>query len=75
LYRHGLTTQAHGLWLLVLLQIITGISNAVLGWPLLAALLHTGSAAGLLLLISWALGITESRPSGHIAATFSRPDL
>jgi cytochrome c oxidase assembly protein subunit 15 len=57
------------------LQIITGISNAVLGWPLLAALLHTGSAAGLLLLISWALGITESRPSGHIPATFSRPDL
>jgi cytochrome c oxidase assembly protein subunit 15 len=75
LYRHGLTTQARGLWLLVLLQIITGISNAVLGWPLLAALLHTGSAAGLLLLISWALGITESRPKGHIAATFSRPDL
>jgi cytochrome c oxidase assembly protein subunit 15 len=60
---------------LVLLQIITGISNAVLGWPLLAALLHTGSAAGLLLLISWALGITESRPKGHIAETFSRPDL
>jgi cytochrome c oxidase assembly protein subunit 15 len=75
LYRHGLSTQARGLWLLVLLQFITGISNAVLGWPLLAALLHTASAAGLLLLLSWALGISESRPSGHIATTFSRPDL
>ena len=75
LYRHGLDTQARGLWLLVLLQFITGISNAVLGWPLLAALLHTASAAGLLLLLSWALGISESRPSGHIAATFSRPVL
>jgi cytochrome c oxidase assembly protein subunit 15 len=75
LYRHGLNTQAHGLWLLVLLQFITGISNAVLGWPLLAALLHTASAAGLLLLLSWSLAITESRPSGHIAATFSRPVL
>jgi cytochrome c oxidase assembly protein subunit 15 len=58
-----------------LLQFITGISNAVLGWPLLAALLHTASAAGLLLLLSWALGISESRPSGHIDTTFSRPDL
>ena len=75
LYRHGLDTQARGLWLLVLLQFITGISNAVLGWPLLAALLHTASAAGLLLLLSWALGISESRSSGHIAATFSRPVL
>ena len=75
LYRHGLDTQARGLWLLVLLQFITGISNAVLGWPLLAALLHTASAAGLLLLLSWALGISESRPSGHIAATFFRPVL
>ncbi|NBW53709.1 MAG: heme A synthase [Betaproteobacteria bacterium] len=75
LYGHGLHTQARGLWLLVLLQFITGISNAVLGWPLLAALLHTASAAGLLLLLSWSLAITESRPSGHIAATFSRPLL
>jgi heme a synthase len=75
LYRHGLHTQGRGLWLLVLLQFITGISNAVLGWPLLAALLHTASAAGLLLLLSWSLAITESRPSGHIAATFSRPVL
>jgi cytochrome c oxidase assembly protein subunit 15 len=75
LYRHGLLTQARGLWFLVFLQFITGISNAVLGWPLLAALLHTASAAGLLLLLSWALGISESRPSGHIAKTFSKPVL
>lgn len=75
MHKHGLRTQARGLWLLVFLQFVTGISNAVLGWPLLAALLHTASAAGLLLLLSWALGITESRPSGHIATTFSRPVL
>jgi cytochrome c oxidase assembly protein subunit 15 len=74
LNKHGLATQARGLWLLVLLQFITGVSNAVLGWPLLAALLHTASAAGLLMLLSWALGITESRSSRHIATTFSRPD-
>jgi len=74
LHKHGLTLQAKGLWLVLLLQFITGVSNAVLGWPLLAALLHTGSAAGLLMLLSWSLGITESRSSRHIATTFSRPD-
>ena len=74
LHKHGLTPQAKGLWLVLLLQFITGVSNAVLGWPLLAALLHTASAAGLLMLLSWSLGITESRSSRHIATTFSRPD-
>ena len=74
LHKHGLTLQAKGLWLLLLLQFITGVSNAVLGWPLLAALLHTASAAGLLMLLCWSLGITESRSSRHIATTFSRPD-
>jgi cytochrome c oxidase assembly protein subunit 15 len=74
LHKHGLTLQAKGLWVLLLLQFITGVSNAVLGWPLLAALLHTASAAGLLMLLSWSLGITESRSSRHIATTFSRPD-
>ena len=74
LHKYGLTLQAKGLWLLLLLQFITGVSNAVLGWPLLAALLHTASAAGLLMLLSWSLGITESRASRHIATTFSRPD-
>jgi len=74
LHKYGLTLQAKGLWLVLLLQFITGVSNAVLGWPLLAALLHTASAAGLLMLLSWSLGITESRSSRHIATTFSRPD-
>jgi len=74
LHKHGLKLQAKGLWLLLLLQFITGVSNAVLGWPLLAALLHTASAAGLLMLLTWSLGITESRSARHIATTFSRPD-
>jgi cytochrome c oxidase assembly protein subunit 15 len=33
---------------LLVLQIITGISNVVFQWPLLAALLHTGGAAAIL---------------------------
>ncbi len=47
------------LWLMALLtlQIITGISSVVLGWPLLAALMHTGGAAGLILALTqlWAV--------------------
>jgi cytochrome c oxidase assembly protein subunit 15 len=41
-------------WLagLTLLQAVTGISNAVLGWPLLAAVMHTGGAAALVIVLS-----------------------
>jgi cytochrome c oxidase assembly protein subunit 15 len=35
------------LFSLIALQFVTGLSNIVLGWPLLAALLHTGGAAAL----------------------------
>jgi heme a synthase len=47
------------LWLMIILtlQIITGISNVVLGWPLLAAVMHTGGAAALVLVLTklWVL--------------------
>jgi acetylornithine deacetylase/succinyl-diaminopimelate desuccinylase-like protein len=55
---NGMRTQG---WLLIAVlvsQFITGISNAVLGWPMLAALMHTGSAAALLLLLTWTLAST-----------------
>jgi cytochrome c oxidase assembly protein subunit 15 len=46
------------LWLMIILtlQIVTGISNVVLGWPLLAAVMHTGGAAALVLVLTklWA---------------------
>ena len=44
-------------WLsaLLALQIATGLSNVVLGWPLLAAVLHTGGAGALLVLFVWLL--------------------
>jgi cytochrome c oxidase assembly protein subunit 15 len=38
--------------LLLIWQIASGLSNVVLGWPLLAALAHTGGAAMLVLLMS-----------------------
>jgi cytochrome c oxidase assembly protein subunit 15 len=40
---------------LVGLQLATGLSNVVLGWPMLAALLHTGGAAALVLVMTWLL--------------------
>lgn len=46
-YRHILPRLALALFGLVLLQFLTGLSNIVLGWPLMAALLHTGGAAAL----------------------------
>ena len=44
-------------WLLVLTlaQLVTGLSNVVLGWPLVAAVLHTGGAAALVVVLTWAL--------------------
>jgi cytochrome c oxidase assembly protein subunit 15 len=41
------------LWLMIILtlQIITGISNVVFGWPLFAAVMHTGGAAALVLVL------------------------
>ena len=47
---------ALGLVLLTGLQVATGLSNVVLGWPMVAALAHTGGAALMVLLLAllWA---------------------
>jgi cytochrome c oxidase assembly protein subunit 15 len=44
-------------WLvgLLLLQLATGLSNVVLDWPLVAAVLHTGGAGALLVTLVWTL--------------------
>ena len=44
------------IFLLVLAQVASGLSNVVLGWPLLAALGHSAGAAGLVLVLAllWA---------------------
>jgi cytochrome c oxidase assembly protein subunit 15 len=43
---------ALGLLALLGLQILSGLSNVVLGWPLLAALGHSAGAAALVLLMT-----------------------
>jgi cytochrome c oxidase assembly protein subunit 15 len=57
---------------LVGLQLATGLSNVVLDWPLLSALLHTGGAAALVLTLTW---ITASMlPTGMPAKLAVRPE-
>jgi cytochrome c oxidase assembly protein subunit 15 len=53
--------RAQAKWLagLALLQLATGLGNVLLGWPLVAAVLHTGGAAALAVVLTWTL--CESR--------------
>lgn len=52
LREQGWRAAAYGLWLLAAWQLITGLSNVVLGWPLVAAVSHTGGAAGLVIVLT-----------------------
>lgn len=55
----ALRGQAKWLAGLALLQLATGLGNVLLGWPLVAAVLHTGGAAALAVVLTWTL--CESR--------------
>jgi cytochrome c oxidase assembly protein subunit 15 len=56
--------RRHGQWLagLAALQLVTGLSNAVLEWPLLAAVLHTGGAGALVVVLVRAWVLTQAVP-------------
>jgi len=49
---------------LLVLQLTTGLANVVLGWPLLAAVLHTSGAAAMVVLLTWAASRTSLAPAG-----------
>jgi heme a synthase len=57
----ALQSTARLMLLVLLLQLLTGLSNVVLDWPLVAAVLHTGGSAALVVLLVWML--TGVRPS------------
>ena len=59
--RQGL--QVQGRWLngLLLWQWLTGLSNVLLDWPLLSAVAHTGGAAALAAVLTWAIGASHAR--------------
>ncbi len=59
----ALRTPAHALLLCLLLQLLTGLSNVVFDWPLLAAVLHTGGAAALVVVLMWILTGTRASRS------------
>ncbi|MDH4479087.1 MAG: COX15/CtaA family protein [Rhodoferax sp.] len=44
---------------LLVLQVATGLSNVVLGWPILAAVLHTGGAGAIGVCLVWILAATH----------------
>jgi cytochrome c oxidase assembly protein subunit 15 len=56
----GLQRAGQGLLALSALQLLTGLSNVVLGWPLLAAVMHTGGAAAMVVLLTWTLSISRA---------------
>ncbi|MGH6626316.1 MAG: COX15/CtaA family protein [Burkholderiaceae bacterium] len=55
LHDTGLRPQARWLAGLALWQFATGLANVVLDWPLVAAVSHTGGAAALVVVLTWAL--------------------
>jgi len=50
-------------------QLLTGLSNVLLDWPLLSAVGHTGGAAALVLVLTGLLG--DARPAATARRTFS----
>ncbi len=76
----GLAREAHWLWALTAWQLISGLSNVVLDWPLVAALAHTLGAALLVWRLvglaargaGWAVGATASSASPAAASSSSR---
>ena len=55
------------------LQVLTGLSNVVLDWPLVSAVLHTGGAAALVTIVVWSLAVT--RVNADVGSQKSAPSL
>ena len=66
----ALRSQARWLVGLTFLQVATGLGNVVLGWPLLAAVGHTGGAAALVIVLT---GLVFSIQKMPVLMRLSRP--
>jgi cytochrome c oxidase assembly protein subunit 15 len=62
LWRGPLHHAARAIAALALWQFASGLSNVVLGWPLVAAVAHTGGAAALVVALTWALRESRAAP-------------
>ena len=61
LYRMpALRKQAQWLGGLAMLQLATGLGNVLMGWPLVAAVAHTGGAAALVVVLTGIVFCTKN---------------
>jgi cytochrome c oxidase assembly protein subunit 15 len=60
---HVWRAHSRALAALLGLQLASGLSNVLLDWPLLSALMHTGGAAALLLVLTWVLASAKPAPT------------
>jgi cytochrome c oxidase assembly protein subunit 15 len=67
--------QRHARWLAAIAtwQLLTGLSNVVLDWPLIAALSHTAGAAALVMLLTWTLSTTAADRTLHFSLPSRAP--
>jgi cytochrome c oxidase assembly protein subunit 15 len=55
----ALKQESRALAVLIGLQLLTGLTNVVLGWPLLGAVMHTGGAGAMIAVLIWMLASTR----------------
>jgi heme a synthase len=53
-------------------QFASGLSNVVLGWPLVAAVAHTGGAAALVVALTWALRESRAQSADSVPSLSAR---
>jgi cytochrome c oxidase assembly protein subunit 15 len=66
--RQPMRQHGRALAALLALQFATGLSNVVLGWPLVAAVMHTGGAGALVIVLVRLLVAIQPLPSTSISA-------
>ncbi|MEY8876173.1 MAG: heme A synthase [Leptothrix sp. (in: b-proteobacteria)] len=73
LWHAGAAARVYARWLIWLgvAQLVTGLSNVVLGWPLVAAVAHTGGAAALVAVLAALLASATDRVTGRVARRVS----
>jgi cytochrome c oxidase assembly protein subunit 15 len=69
----GARRFARGIVALGTLQVATGVSNVVLGWPIVAAVLHTGGAAAWVILLTTLLARAHAGTAPALVA--ARPGM
>jgi cytochrome c oxidase assembly protein subunit 15 len=69
--------RSSAMWLagLALLQVATGLGNVLLGWPLAAAVMHTGGAAALVIVLTGVVCTSCSASQTVSASKFSSSRL